>query len=355
MYARALDRLWKFTWIDLRFFGFRTLGDNERHRGWTTWVCWLAFWLFIPILLFGSIGYATALISNSLAWGFAAFTLFFCLHGLAIWGRLKNATDAIVGDPLQASWISSTLASFALLTACFIGLALVSFASFSAGMSASIFDLSSSKTSLENKTPQAEQPETTPTEVSTEPLPEPEERTTADRFTSDEVQTKNNLPVWWLSGDASMPMVGFDASPIGEDLPWEHSEVCRPVVLVIFARSSSDGSALLNKDLSRKRAETLYSLLHRFIEGCESDQRPELFAVSLGQSEQAWHDGSQRVVKIGRLSQPGTVQSGNFLDRRILSVIGESVGLSIAQYTEAEVCVNHDGLECDWRRVTDAP
>lgn len=318
MYARALDRLWQVTWVDLRFFGFRTLGDNERHRGWSTWVCWLAFWLFIPILLFGIIGYVTALISNSLAWGFAAFTMLFCLHGLAIWGRLRNATDAIVGDPLQASWISSTLASFALLTACFMGLAVVSFASFSAGMSASLFDLSSSEVPQENNSLQVEQPKNMPTEVSMAPPLEPEERTTADRFVGDEVQTKNKLPIWWRSGDASVPLVGFDATPIEEDFPWEYSEVCRPGVLVIFARSSSDGSASLNRDLSRKRAETLYSLLHRFIDGCESDQRPELLAVSLGQTEEAWHDGSQRVVKIGRLSEPGTVPNDILFDRGIL-------------------------------------
>ena len=153
MYARALDHLWHITWVDLRFFGLRTLGDNERHRGWTTWVFWLAFWLLLPIVLFGALGFLVALISSSLAWGFATFILLFCMHGFAIWGRLKSATNAIVGDPVQASWISSTLASLALLTACFIGLAVVSFASFSAGMSVSLLDLSGGGERQEPNTP----------------------------------------------------------------------------------------------------------------------------------------------------------------------------------------------------------
>lgn len=354
MYAKALDRLWQITWVDFRFFGLRTLGDNERDRGWTTWACWLAFWLLIPIVLFGVSGYAVALVSSSLGWGFAAFTLLFCLHGLAIWGRLKNATKAIVVDPLQASWISSTLASLALLTACIIGLAVVSLASFSAGMSVSLLDLSSRDAPQTNKPSELEQQwKNHDPDISCASSQVPKKLPPTRRFGNNEVQTKHKLPVWWRSGDASMPLIGFDAIPIEDNMPWEHSEVCRPGFLFIFTRSSSDGPLPLNKDLSRKRAETLLIILGRLIEGCTSDQRPKLLAVSLGQPEGAWHDGSQRVVKIGRVHKPDIALQNMVLTRDALSVIGDSVDLPISQYEGIEVCVKHDGLACEWRKVVD--
>ena len=356
MYATALDRLWHFIWVDHRFFGLRTLGDNERHRGWTTWLFWLAFWLLFPILLFCALGFVVSQISASLGWGLFAFFLLFCMHGLAIWARLKNATDAIVGDPVQASWISSTLASLALLAACFIGLAVVSFASFSAGMSVSLFDLSNSG---EQQKPTEPKPKEVPT------LDDPDKSGTFPPITKEpllsqtvdasEVQTNNNLPVWWRVGDSSMPVVGFDATPVGDNSPWEHSELCRPGTLVIFSRSSSDGPLVLNNKLSRERAETLLSMLNRFVEGCAIDRRPNLMAVSLGKSLDSWHDGAQRVVKLSLLPAQNSVDSRAVLDSETLSAIGESIKLSISRFERVEVCSLNQESICEWHEFLDSP
>lgn len=345
MYAKALDRLWRVIWVDLRFFGLRTLGDNERHRGWTTWAFWVAFWLLFPIILFCFLGIAVAQVLSSLFWGPATFILLFFFHGLAIWGRLKKATAAIFHNPVQASWISPTLASLALFSFCLIGVAVVSFASFSAGMSVSLFEPSGGNELRTTDDPGARK---NLSNVKKEP-------TAPQTVTASEVHTKNNLPVWWRRGDASMPVVGFDATLVTDNPPWDHSALCRHGVLVIFSRSSNDGPSELNKKLSRKRAETLLSILSRLLESCATDQQPHLLAVSLGHSIDSWHDGSQRVVKLGLIPGQSSAADHAEIDRQTLSAIGDSFQLSLSRYESVEVCLHHQESGCEWSEVLGSP
>ena len=169
-----------------------------------------------------------------------------------------------------------------------------------------------------------------------------------------EIHTKNNLPVWWRRGDSSTPVVGFDALSVTHTPPWDHSELCRPGLLVIFSRSSSDGPSALNTKLSRERGETLLSILTGFVEGCAVDQQPDLLAVSLGQSIDSWNDGSQRVVKLSLLPGKTGAAGDSMFDREMLSVIGDSIQLSVSRYEGVEVCSLHQDLPCEWQEVLDS-
>jgi hypothetical protein len=350
LYTKFFDRFWRRVWVDLGFFGLRRAGNNERDRGWVTWLCWASFWIILPLLVICLLSVAITIIFGAFKYGIGIFILLFVLHCWAVWSRFKKATDAIVTDLVQASWFSSAVASMSMIAIGFLGVSLVSIASVSVGMSFSMVSF------FEASTGHEEQPSNLPEASDVE---EEAPRAFQEGAASDlgdrslvqvrRIETATGLDVWWRVGDSSNPIIGFDAVEPLWDRVWDKSEVCGSEVLIVVARASSDGKRNRNSDLSRHRALRLSEIVSEIVEGCVHREFPHVIAFSLGQSNEVWHDGAQRVARILSLNRNDEDADDVEVTPEVLSLVQLHSGIDLGLYPNAEFCIFRSEPRCDWQ------